>query len=100
MPTEAEYRERIAYLEGMVHGLSEALERRSRELRLFQKTLSNRDLVRLDRLAAGLAEQQTSIRDLELLHDTFRPVRADVEQTLTRLWRQLAAARREEGPTA
>jgi hypothetical protein len=83
---------RIAYLEARVASLEAALEERSREMRLLQKHLCKRDLVLLSRLRSGLPPLPRGAYEPGFWRETTQFTPADVEETLTDLWRSLAPA--------
>ena len=80
----------IARLEGRVAALEEALERRSRELCQLQRLLPARELAALSRLLAGLPPSPASPYDPLHWRETTFLTDADVEETLTDLWRTVA----------
>jgi hypothetical protein len=79
----------IARLEARVAALEAALERRSRELRLLQSALPARALIVLSRLLAGLPPSPVSPYDPAHWRETTELTSAEVEETLTDLWRSL-----------
>ncbi len=81
--------ERIAYLEAQVAALETVLARRSRELRLIQRHLDGYGLLVVSRILAGLPPLPRRAHDLELWHETTELLSADVEETMTDLWRSL-----------
>lgn len=80
---------RIARLEGRIAALEDALDRRSRELRLLQATLSPVDLVQLSRLADGLSALPRIAHQPEYWNESTVIAPADLESTLTDLWLSL-----------
>lgn len=80
---------RIARLEGRIAALEDALDRRSRELRLLQAALSPADLVQLARLADGLAPLPRIAHQLEYWSESTVIAPADLESTLEDLWLSL-----------
>ncbi|MEO8198395.1 MAG: hypothetical protein ABI689_16910 [Thermoanaerobaculia bacterium] len=80
---------RIARLEGRIAALEDALDRRSRELRLLQTTLSPADLVQLARLADGLAALPRIAHQPEYWSESTVIAPADLESTLEDLWLSL-----------
>jgi hypothetical protein len=79
---------RVARLEAQVAALEEALRRRSRELRELQRHLCARDLLILDRIAAGLPALPPV--DPLAWQETLDTREADVAELLTELWRSVA----------
>ena len=75
----------IARLRARVAGLEEALERRSRELRLIQQNVCPRDLVLISRACAGLPLAKGAY-DPDLWRETVDVTEADIEETLQDLW--------------
>lgn len=82
----------LARLETRVAALEAALERRSGELRRIQRALPGRELVVVSRLLAGLPPFPTDPYDPRGWRETTALSAADVEETLTDLWRSLAPA--------
>ena len=82
-------RTHIARLEGRITTLERALERRSRELRLLQATLSPGDLVQLARIADGLPPLPQMAHQLEFWTETTVIQPAHIEATLEDLWASL-----------
>lgn len=80
---------RIARLEGRIAALENALDRRSRELRLLQATLCPADLVQLARIADGLPPLPQIAHQLEYWTETTVITPAEVEATLADLWASL-----------
>lgn len=85
----ADAQARIARLEGRIAALEDALDRRSRELRLLQAALSPADLVQLSRLADGLAPLPRIAHQPEYWSETTVISPADLESTLEDLWLSL-----------
>lgn len=79
----------IARLEARVAALEAALERRSQEIRRLQRELPERELVALSRLAAGLSPTPPTPFEPALWEETTALTAAEVEETLTDLWRSL-----------
>ncbi|MEM7586147.1 MAG: hypothetical protein AAF560_22340 [Acidobacteriota bacterium] len=84
--TKDEY---IAFLEARVASLESALERRSRIHRMIQREVSSDDLLVISRIEAGLPPLPDQAYDVELWPETTDLTAADVEQTMTDLWRSL-----------
>jgi len=82
----------IARLEARVAALEEALVARSRELRRLQGELPLRDLVALSRSLAGLPPNPIKPYDPEHWRETTELTAAEVEETMTDLWRSLEPA--------
>ena len=80
---------RIARLAGRVAALEDALDRRSRELRLLQTLLRPVDLMQLARLADGLAPLPRLAHQPEYWNETTLIAPADLEETLQDLWTSL-----------
>jgi len=80
---------RIAELEAQVAALEAALKRRSRELLILEQHLCRRDLVTLSRLSAGLPALARGAYEPELWRETTEFTAAQVDETLTDLWRSL-----------
>lgn len=87
----------VAELQARVAALEAELARRSAELSALQRTLCRRDLVTLDRLAAGLPPLPPP--DPLDWEETLEPRSADVEEVLTTLWQAVAppAERADDG---
>jgi hypothetical protein len=85
----------IARLEARVTALEAALERRSRELRLIQRHVCKRDLILISRLQAGLPPFPFGAYEPEFWHETTALTPAEVEETLTDLWRSLTPPSQE-----
>jgi hypothetical protein len=92
---ESEEQRTIARLEARVEALEAALERRSRELRLIQRHVCKRDLIQISRLLAGLPPLPFGAYEPEFWHETTALTAAEVEETLTDLWRSLAPLSQE-----
>lgn len=88
-PSEAALRLRVARLEGRVRALEDALERRSRALRLLQESLPPGALVQLDRISDGLPPLPRIAHQLEFWEESTEIVPADLEETLEDLWRSI-----------
>jgi hypothetical protein len=82
-------RREIARLEGRVAALEDALDRRSRELRLLQSALCPRDLVQLARIADGLPPLPLVAHQPEYWTETTVISPAELESTLEDLWLSL-----------
>jgi hypothetical protein len=82
----------IARLEARVAALEAALAERSRELRVIQEHVCDRDLVLISRLQAGLPPLPLGAFEPAFWEETTALAPADVEETLTDLWRSLAPA--------
>lgn len=80
---------RIARLEGRIAALENALDRRSLELRLLQRSLCAADLVQLARIADGLPPLARIAHQLEYWTETAAITPADLESTLEDLWTSL-----------
>ncbi|HYG61643.1 MAG TPA: hypothetical protein VEL74_03610 [Thermoanaerobaculia bacterium] len=92
---ESEEQRTIARLEARVEALEAALERRSRELRLIQRHVCKRDLILISRLLAGLPPLPFGAYEPAFWQETTALTPAEVEETLTDLWRSLAPVSRE-----
>jgi hypothetical protein len=86
---DSEEQRTIARLEARVEALEAALERRSRELRLIQRHVCKRDLILISRLLAGLPPLPFGAYEPEFWQETTALKAAEVEETLTDLWRSL-----------
>jgi len=95
MASSTEQRE-IARLEARVAALEEALEERSRELRMIQRHVCHRDLLLISRLRAGLPPLPLGAYEPAFWRETTDLSAADVEETLQDLWTSLVPARRTE----
>ena len=93
---ESEEQRTIARLEARVAALEAALERRSRELRLIQRHVCKRDLILISRLQAGLPPLPFGAYEPEFWRETTALTAAEVEETLTDLWRSLAPVSSQE----
>lgn len=82
-------RDRIAELEARIEGLEACLEQRSTELRTIQRHLDGFGLLVVSRVLAGLPPLPRRAHDLELWQETTELTAADVEETMTDLWRSL-----------
>lgn len=89
MAADATPEARIAYLEGRVAALEAALERRSELLRRMQREAHPEALLLLSRLEGGLPPLPLQGYDPERWQETTDLVEADVERTMTDLWRSL-----------
>ena len=78
--------ENVEQLQARVAALEEALERRSRELRLLQQSLCARDLISLSRILAGLPPLSRGAYEPGFWRETAELTEADVEETLEDLW--------------
>ena len=76
----------IVRLRARVAGLEAALERRSRELRLIQRLVCERDLVLIARVTSGLSPLVAGDFDIEQWPESHALTGADVEKTLLALW--------------
>ena len=76
----------IARLEARIEALEAALEQRSRELRIIQNLVSERDLVNISRILAGRPPLPHGDLQLEAWNETTELQPADVESTLNGLW--------------
>ncbi len=81
--------ETIAFLEARVASLEEALERRSRIHHMIQREVCSDDLLVISRIESGLPPLPDQAYDVELWPETTELTSADVEQTMTDLWRSL-----------
>jgi hypothetical protein len=77
---------RIAYLEGRVTALEEALVQRSSELRLIQRHVCRRDIILISRLLAGLPLLPRGAYEPAFWQETTALSGADVGTTLKDLW--------------
>jgi hypothetical protein len=80
----------VERLSARVAALEEALERRSREIRLLQRHVCKRDLLLIARLAAGLAPLPRGAFEPVLWRETTELTRTEVEETMLDLWQSLA----------
>jgi hypothetical protein len=90
---------RIAFLEGRVEALESALRQRSRELRLLQAVLCDRDLVALARVAAGLTPEFGIAHQPELWRETLVMEVHEVEDAMQALWSSLRPVAGEPPPS-
>ena len=81
--------ELIARLEARVAELEALLERRSRELRLFQRHMCHRDLIVLSRIAAGVYPLPFGPFEPEFWPESTDLTPAEVGDTLEALWSSL-----------
>ncbi len=81
--------EHIAFLEARVESLEQALERRSRIHRMIQRQVCSDDLLVISRIESGLPPLPDQAYDIDLWPETTDLTSADVEQTMTDLWRSL-----------
>lgn len=88
---------RIAYLEGRVEALEEALRRRSDVLRRLQEEARPEDLLLLSRLEGGLPPLPLQAYDPERWQETTDLSPADVETTMKDLWKSLGDSEDEDG---
>lgn len=95
MSTSPEERE-IARLEARVARLEAALEERSRELRLIQRHVCQRDLLLIARLRAGLPPLPRGAYEPAFWRETTELTPADVEETMRDLWTSLIPPRAED----
>jgi hypothetical protein len=86
----------IARLEARVARLEAALEERSRELRLIQRHVCQRDLLIIARLRAGLPPLPRGAYEPAFWRETTELTSADVEETLRDLWTSLIPPQAEE----
>jgi hypothetical protein len=89
-PESSEAQRTIARLEARVASLEAALERRSQELRRIQQHVCKQDLILISRLLAGLPPLPFGAYEPDLWRETTALTPAEVEETLTDLWRSLA----------
>jgi hypothetical protein len=82
--------EELARLEARVAHLEKLLANRSRVLRSLARGLCEDDLVTLSRLESGLPPLLRSDAGSLVWRDTTRLTSADVERTMTALWRAVA----------
>ena len=80
----------IARLEARVAELEALLERRSRELRLFQKHMCHRDLIVLSRITAGLFPLPFGPFEPEFWPESTHLTTAEVGDTMEALWSSLS----------
>jgi len=88
MEDRMEYRleDQIERLQARVAALESALEERSRELRLIQRNVCQRDFLLIARLRAGLAPLPRGAFEPGFWRETTELTAADVEDTLRDLW--------------
>jgi len=89
--------ELVEQLQARVAALEEALERRSRELRLIQQSVCAHDLESISRILAGLPPLSRRAYEPGLWRETTELTEADVEETLEGLWSSLSS---HEGGTS
>jgi hypothetical protein len=78
--------DQIERLKARVAALESALEERSRELRLIQRNVCQRDFLLIARLRAGLAPLPRGAFEPGFWRETTELTAADVEDTLQDLW--------------
>lgn len=83
---------RVARLEGRIAALENALDRRSRELRLLQGRLAPAGLVQLARIADGLPPLPLVAHQPEYWTESTVIASADLETTLEDLWMSITPA--------
>ena len=83
---------KIAELEARVAALEQALEKRSRELRLIQKFACSTDLVLIHRVSCGLPPLPQYAYELSRWTETTNLTPSDVEKALTDLWTYVGMA--------
>ncbi|MEJ2084355.1 MAG: hypothetical protein P8Y44_01585 [Acidobacteriota bacterium] len=83
---------KIAELEARVASLEQALEKRSRELRLIQKFACSTDLVLIHRVSCGLPPLPQYAYELSRWTESTSLTRSDVEKALTDLWGYVSMA--------
>jgi hypothetical protein len=86
----------VARLQARVTALEAALEERSRELRLIQRHVCQRDLLLIARLRAGLPPFPLGAYEPAFWRETTELTPADVEETLRDLWLSLTPPDAEE----
>jgi hypothetical protein len=79
----------VERLKARVAALESALEERSRELRLIQRNVCQRDFLFIARLRAGLAPLPRGAFEPGFWRETTELTSADVEDTLQDLWTSL-----------
>jgi hypothetical protein len=84
---------RIAELEAQVERLERSLAERSALIRALSPELCDKDLVTLSRLSSGLPPLPRSGIGLAGWRESAELFPADVEETMTELWRSLVVAR-------
>ena len=87
----------VEQLQARVAVLEEALERRSRELRLIQQSVCAHDLESISRILAGRPPLSRNAYEPGFWRETTELTEADVEETLADLWSSLTS--REGGTT-
>ncbi len=85
---------RIAGLEAQVERLERSLAERSDLIRALSPELCDKDLVTLSRLSSGLPPLPRSGIGLAGWRESTELFPADVEETMTELWRSLAVQRK------
>ncbi len=83
---------RIAELEAQVERLEKSLAERSALIRALSPELCDKDLVTLSRLSSGLPPLPRSGIGLMGWRESTDLSAADVEETMTELWRSLVVA--------
>ena len=83
---------RIAELEAQVERLEKSLAERSALIRALSPALCDKDLVTLSRLSSGLPPLPRSGIGLAGWRESTELSPADVEETMTELWRSLVVA--------
>jgi hypothetical protein len=78
--------DQVERLKARVAALESALEERSRELRLIQRNVCQRDFLLIARLRAGLAPLPRGAFEPGFWRETTELTTADVEDTLQDLW--------------
>ena len=78
--------QQIERLQARIAALESALEERSRELRLIQRNVCQRDFLLIARLRAGLAPLPRGAFEPGFWRETTELTAADVEDTLQDLW--------------
>ena len=79
----------VERLKARVAALESALEERSRELRLIQRNVCQRDFLLIARLRAGLAPLPRGAFEPGFWRETTELTSADVQDTLQDLWSSL-----------
>ncbi|HVT16699.1 MAG TPA: hypothetical protein VHQ90_11050 [Thermoanaerobaculia bacterium] len=90
MPASSEETLLIARLEARIAALEAALDQRSRDLRLLQRHACKRDLIAIERLAAGLPPLPLGAFEPVFWQETTDLTQEDVRETLEDLWASLA----------
>lgn len=88
----------IERLRARVAALESALEERSRELRLIQSNVCQRDFLLIARLRAGLAPLPRGAFEPGFWRETTELTTADVQDTLQDLWSSLTPPSRQKVP--